>query len=240
MSKGQVILITAIFLIIIVIAIRIEFDSVSSLQSQEFQRGVAPIGVFANIRDETLTTAKLAFSEDHIASYTDTKLAAYFRFVRGYDNAQAVYSVAGYRPPDAFTVRVGNFLDEDLTSVIVKHNLTGSVTTTNIGDITIGNSGSAAATSTVTSASVVQVNITYTKKYSADETTVSYLTQAGPLQNYTSTFSRLTLESEGSSYTDAVILRLAYNRSAGRQSGECPLCNLGGGSCILLLNCNEV
>lgn len=225
-DKAQVLIMTAIVMVLVAIAIRIEFDSVSSIDAFEFERSSTAPELFLNLRDEFANSARLAFIEDHDGAYADSRLANYTRFVRSRENIEVVYSVAAYAPPSTFTVRVRNFLDEDLANVRVSHNLTGVVSTVTIGDLAIGASGTATTSSSLTDEKVVQVNVSYTGKARGKDLTHIYLAKAGPVLNYSTVYASLSFTPEQSTFSDVVRLTLSYNTSSGGGGG-----GGGGGSC---------
>ncbi|MBI4017340.1 MAG: hypothetical protein HY366_00130 [Candidatus Aenigmarchaeota archaeon] len=218
-KRGQIMIMTAVVLVLAIVAIRIEFDSVAVVESLEFQRSLLSPELLENIRTEIANTARLAFTEDPEGASVDARLNNFTRFVREHDDVRVIYSTAHFLPSSTLRIRVRNQLDEDIGSVTVEHNISGTSATIVLGDIAIGQAAAGTASNAATSEKTVQINVSYTAKSTGTNRRFTYHTLAGPNLNYTAMAALIVLKVDGSSLSDATSLVLSYNTSSGGTSG---------------------
>lgn len=212
---------TAIMILLVVIAIRIEAESVTTVESFEFQRGRVAQDSFLNVKSEAANTMMLAFTENPAIYHVETKLLNFTKLIRQREDVELIYSVATFKPPNEFRVVVRNFLDEELNNVQVKYNLTDPPSTFSLGTLAIGEAKTGENLGvTPDSQKTIQVNVSYTTKSRGLDAKHIYNTLVGPAFNYTTTRADIFLASEKASFSDFFVITLFSNKSV---SGSLPI-----------------
>ncbi|QQG40293.1 MAG: hypothetical protein HYS81_02695 [Candidatus Aenigmatarchaeota archaeon] len=211
--KGQMMLMMAIIIVLVVIAIRIEADSVSTIESFDFQRG-GEHEAFDNVLRELATSGRLAFTENPDGAYVDARLSNFTAFVRKKKDVSVIYAVVSYKPSNRFNVTVRNYLGDEMVGVLVEHNVSGSATSASLGSLAIGAFNNTTATSAVASERPVEVNVSYTTRGSGENFKHTFTAIVGPAYNYTTVYAQMTLKSGDSSLSDAFAYTLVANSSS--------------------------
>jgi hypothetical protein len=229
--KGQAMIMTAIVMVLIVVSIRNEADSVSVVETADFQRRVVQIGMLENIRDEYENVGRYAFQESPDSKNIDDRMANFTRFVQQRENVDVLFSVASYYPDEQFDVdddgfkeeilniSVGNFLDEDIT-VTIEHNHSGggAQVTSDLGSVpagTVKRYQQAQVTGVFSSPTMILVNVSYTGKSTGVSDKLTYTTTVAPRAlNTSASVADVTLRFDDSFARDTSYVFVFYNKSA--------------------------
>ncbi|MFB6088510.1 MAG: hypothetical protein ABEK36_01900 [Candidatus Aenigmatarchaeota archaeon] len=124
--KGQVLVVIAIVVSIVVILIGIEADYVSSLHRRELKAGKDIINTLENLKNEYTKIVEISLSKEPSLSALNQNIMDFSAFVdKNLASKQSFlfYSVAESHD-DSLEVGIGNFLGEDIVDVVITQNLT--------------------------------------------------------------------------------------------------------------------
>lgn len=188
-NKGQVLVITALIVVLVLFLIKVE---ITYLGDNEFSE-TGNLNTFNNLKNELKRSGEITIWEDNY-----TMAYEFSDFVTDQKDSEIFYSIVDFDNP-GLNVTVVNFLDEDIGTVTISQNLTDE--TDVIPVLTRGSSDYVNFTSYESSETPFHVNITYTGSSSGNLTISTFTAAAGPGRHVT-VFHLLKLNYGGSYLED--------------------------------------
>ncbi|MFB6075694.1 MAG: hypothetical protein ABEK17_00980 [Candidatus Aenigmatarchaeota archaeon] len=124
--KGQVLVLIAIVVSIVIILIGVEADYVSSLHTREIKEGKDVVNTLENLKEEYMRIVSISLSNDKSLKNLNEDIMDFSAFVdRNLASKQSLLFYSASEVEDGFLkIFVGNFKDEDIIDVTVDQNLT--------------------------------------------------------------------------------------------------------------------
>ena len=192
-SKGQVLVILAIIVVLVLFLIKVEMTYMGSYEFSDTNN----VNIFKNARNELKRSGDITIWKDNYSAVYD-----FSKFLKGEKNVEIFYSTVDLEGSN-LNITVVNFLDENIESINVSQNLTDE--TDSISSLNQEGSDYVNFTWSPGSETTFEVNISHTGSASGNITDYTFVATAGPAR-YVTVFYDFKLNYDNSYIRDEFLV----------------------------------
>ncbi len=192
-SKGQVLVILAIIVVLVLFLIKVEMTYMGSYEFSDTNN----VNIFENARNELKRSGSISVWKDNYSAVYD-----FSKFLTDEKDMEILYSIIDLEDSN-LNITFVNFLDEDIESINVSQNLTDE--TDSISSLNQEGSDYVNFTWAPGSETVFEVNISYTGSASGVVTNHTFTATAGPAR-YVTVFYDFKLNYDNSYIRDEFLI----------------------------------
>ncbi len=186
--KGQVLIITAIIMVLVLFLIKVEMSYTGSYEFSD----TSNINIFDNIRNELRRSGEIAIWKDNYSA-----VYRFSEFLKSDRDVDIFYSISDFKGT-SLNITLVNLLNESMENVQVSQNLTDE--TDSPGSLGEGESGYVNFTHSPGAEEMFEINVSYTGSESGDANR-TFSARAGP-SRYVTVFYDFRMKYDGSYISD--------------------------------------